>query len=42
MGRLKRKTGQEINWWKTSKLDEEIWEENRKIIDIVDEKNLPS
>ena len=41
MGRLRRKTGQEINWWKTSQPDEgEIEEENEKIISvgIVDEK----
>ena len=29
-----------INRWKTSELDEEMWEENRKIIDIVDEKTF--
>ena len=42
MARLRRKTGQEINQWKTFKLDEEMWEENQKIIVIVDEKTFQS
>ena len=38
--RLRRKTRQEINQWKTFELDEEMWEENQKIIVIINEKTF--
>ena len=43
MGKLRRKIGQGINWWKTSQPDEEkTEEENQKIIsvNIVKEKTF--
>ena len=40
MGDWREKPDKEINQWKTSKLDEEMWEENQKIIDIVNEKTF--
>ena len=40
MGDWGEKPDKGINQWKTSELDEEMWKENQKIIDIVNEKTF--
>ena len=40
MGDWREKSAKGINWWISSKLDEEMWKENLKIIDIIDEKTF--
>ena len=39
-GRLEKKTGQRPIDEKPPKLDKKMWEENPKIIDIIDEKTI--